>query len=197
MREIANQLEAEQEVGSDAKPWTERADAFPERAAEVRRSVDQGAESGRWNPRRMLQRRTVYFDGYRVAVRGLQRISGQFRLIMMDLRYAEEEDVLGASVRDTATTLTEVADIAESFGALHSTTDLDRFDDLDARIRWCERRCRETLGPVESSEVWLSAEALHIDLSRMVQECARTRDELTALRESLTQEKKIDSQRSG
>jgi len=155
------------------------------RADQVRSSVEYAAESARWNPRRWLARRGCDFAGHRVLAHGLRRLGDPLRTTAGNLSYVDNEE--RSAARGAAGVLAEVSGAAEVFGRLHSPADLDRLDEVTAHLDSAAEECRRLgeqvaerrrAGPGE----WLTAEALHIDLRRMVHECARTRDELAELR---------------
>lgn len=187
LREVAQRLESDASLGHDLQTWIERAETLPDSAAQARQSVDHAAESGTWNPRRLLQKPGVHFEVYRIAARGLQRISGQLRLIVTDL-HQTDSGVLTVSASDTAAALSDLADIVEVLGDPDSTAELDQIDNVETRLQRSEHNShdiakRDTHRGPWSTEAWLSAEALHIDLHRLAHECRRIRDELANLRQ--------------
>ncbi len=141
------------------------------------------------NPRRWLIQRKGTFEGYPGIVRGLHRISGQLRLIIIDASYLDEPR--GAMTSSLAAVLEATAEMTDVLGDLHSVPDLHRLDELDSHVRNGKQCCGEIAEHVEQHhreqpEEWLSSEALHTDLRRLLDECNRVRDELESLRKRRT-----------
>lgn len=141
-----------------------------------------------FRPRRLLARGDGSLEGYRTAVRGLQRICGQFRLGIMDLRHAQKHQALDESAEDTAATLADTARVVGVLVDLHSAEDLVKLDDVDSRVRQAQSCClarseRAASEMTDRPRAWASAEALRTDLRRLVEECGRTHDELATFKD--------------
>ncbi|GAB3686805.1 FUSC family protein [Saccharopolyspora tripterygii] len=187
--DIANRLREHGTLGGKSDSWLELAERVSSRAGEARDGLEDAAETGRWNPRRLLVGRSSWLQGYSTSVRGLQRITDQSRLVVTDLSHFGDEPLGGRLAEGSAAALANAAVVARTLGDLHSGEDLDIIEDLDEQVRNAVRHCEDVSGEIkswlsENPREWLSSEALHTDLRRLVEECGQVRDELDVLRRS-------------
>lgn len=196
VRSLADRVRTEMETIADgvrtgapqpdqAAEWARRVDELPNLVDQARQSVDQAAESLRYNPRRLLQR-TTSFSGYRHTVEALSRVANQLHPItrsLTSLAEADGHDDAEQYLRSFADVLRSAAEPVRLLGDIHSGQDVrEHRDELHRHIEQARADIR-TLGRSLSAEHLEASdmptyEGLHADSRRLVEDLAHADREL-------------------
>lgn len=179
--------------GQNADSWRHRANQFPDTVAQARATMEEAAETFRFNPRRLFMRSSTSFEGHRVVLNALERASEQLRSISHGLTDATGENTPHHREHDQffeiySGLLSAVAEAARVLGNLHSAQDVkqaNEFDEATDRARRAYQRLTEHSAgeELDSPEQWPIYGALQTDAHRAVEEFLQARNNLTPLME--------------
>ncbi|WP_367123416.1 aromatic acid exporter family protein [Streptomyces phytohabitans] len=171
-----------------ADDWLARARRLDGTVGAARQAVETGAESTRYNPRRLLGRRDPppSFSGYRVFLDSLARGAEQVRSIAYGLRRLSDADGPdgtprpdGRSLHAYGDLLDVLADAAARIGALEDGPEegagdgggaAPADDPLRRALRDARERQRELVASVGDTPAWRSHGVLLTDMERLTEE---------------------------
>lgn len=178
---------------ADAEEWRHRANQFPETIEQARATVEQAAESMRFNPRRLFLRRSTSFAGHRSVLNALERASEQLRSIARGLAGAVAEDAPHQHEHDRffatySELLSTVAEAARVLGTLHNSADTEQARALAEATDRSRQAYQELVDQITGQELdrpdqWPIYGGLQTDAHRIVEEFLQAHNNLTPLME--------------
>lgn len=165
----------------DAEDWLRRSRNLDETVSRARSSIEHGAESVQFNPRRLLMSRsaTTSFAGYRTAADALSRAAEQVRSVTYELTFTARDERRG--VDQYADFLNSYADLLDR--AVEATDDLGHPDNedgtgysgLDEHVEQGREIFRQLAAQVEDKEFdspdqWPAYGALITNAQRLLDE---------------------------
>ena len=179
-----------------AREWRRRSDELLRLAGQPRSTVDHAHETSKFNPRRLVTKRSVTFDGHRVTVHTVERVAQQLVAITAGLlRFTETDAAQPAPhhrqrldfFRNYAGLLGSIRDAVAAVGATHSRADLGDGTVLADADAGC-RSALDTLstaaaanGDLDVPRQWAYFGALYADAQRLCDEVAWADDQFRQL----------------
>ncbi|WP_243789350.1 aromatic acid exporter family protein [Saccharopolyspora gloriosae] len=174
-----------------AAEWRHRADQFPAAAAQARATVEQVAETMRFNPRRWLRRSSSSFTGHRVVINALERAGEQLRSAGRGLTSAVDtyhslQDEHDRFLAAYSSILREVGEAARILGQLRTTATERSTDELrdttDRAGRAYDSLIEQSTNQrLDSPEQWPVYGALQTDAQRLIEEFLQAQQNLDQL----------------
>jgi hypothetical protein len=166
-----------------AQDWRRRCDELPRLAAQARGTVDHAWETSRLNPRRLLVRDRSTFDGHRVTVHAVERITEQLRSVTAGFVRVSQDDDRQAPpgsarhdfLRHYGGVLTAVRHAVATAATIHTIEDLRRDEPLGDAANHCRAALR-ALGAaadirrLDLPDHWAIYGALYTDAQRLCEE---------------------------
>ncbi len=181
-----------------ARDWRRRSDELPGLSAQPRSTIDHALQTSKFNPRRLVTRGSPTFDGHRVTVHVVERISQQLVFVCAGLlRFtgSDEDESAGRRARTEffgqyAAVLSAVRDAIAESASLHSMSDLR----AGTALTTVNEQCRSALDTLSSAAAvegehdkprqWAFFGALYADAQRICEEIEWADDQFQQLAQS-------------
>lgn len=183
-----------------AREWRRRSEELLRVVSQPRSTVDHAYETSKFNPRRLVAKGSVTFDGHRVTVQAVERIVQQLVVITAGLlRVAQADEAPPAPHHperleffgNYAALVDSIRDAVAAVGATHSRADLGD----GTLLAGVEAECQSALdtlstaaaanGDLDIPRQWAFFGALYADAQRLCEEVSWADDQFRQLARSV------------
>ncbi|MFD9444664.1 hypothetical protein ACFWBR_39310 [Streptomyces sp. NPDC060006] len=175
----------------EAEKWHERATWYPDMVSQARMGVETVAEQMRFNPRRVFQRSSSSYEGHRVIINALERISRLLLSAMTSLTsislsddpLRQEHDHFCVAYSRLLDVLAESVCVLEGLRRLEDTEHGERLSEAvdRARTAYVELAEQSAGRQLDGPDQWPVYGSLQTDARRLIEEFAQAQRSLSQL----------------